>query len=54
VLGATQKGAVLFYRQEVEKKISLLITGNGHPACKLVPYSDVSEVEAFLKSQLGK
>jgi hypothetical protein len=54
VLGATQKGAVLFYRREVEQKISLLITGNNHSACKLVPYSEVNEVETFLRGQLGK
>lgn len=49
VLGSTGKKAVLFYRRDVEKKISLLITGNTHPACTLVPYSDIDEVERFCK-----
>jgi hypothetical protein len=52
LLGATDKDVVLFYRREVEKKISLLITGNTHPRCTLVPYSDVEEVKAFITSVL--
>ena len=51
LLGATDKDAVLFYRRDVEKKISLLITGNAHPRCTLVPYSDVKEIEAFIASR---
>ncbi len=43
------KQAVLFYRREVEKKISLLITGNNHPNCRVIPYSDVAEMETELR-----
>ena len=53
LLGATDKEAVLFYRREVEKKISLLITGNAHPRCTLVPYSDVQEIVAFIASRMA-
>jgi len=53
LLGATNKGVILFYRREVEKRISLLITGNAHPACTLVPYSDVVEIKNFVQSRLS-
>jgi hypothetical protein len=53
LLGATDKDAVLFYRRDIEKKISLLITGNAHPRCTLVPYSDVKEIEAFIASKMS-
>jgi hypothetical protein len=46
VLGATDKNVVLLYRRDLEKKISLLITGNTHPNCTLVPYTNIEEVEA--------
>jgi hypothetical protein len=50
LLGTTTKPVVLFYRRDVEKKISLLITGNGHPRCTLLPYSDVEEIKNFIAS----
>ena len=53
LLGATDKDVVLFYRRDVEKRISLLITGNAHPRCTLVPYSDVKEIEAFIASRMA-
>ena len=43
-LGATQKPAILFYRREAESRISLMITGNSHPRCTLVPYSNLDDV----------
>jgi len=49
VLGATSKKVIMFYRRELEKKVSLLITGNRHPNCTLVPYASVAEVEEFLR-----
>jgi nucleoside 2-deoxyribosyltransferase len=52
VLGSSQKRTILFYRREVEKKISLLITGNVHPNCTLVPYGDAGEVELYLHNVL--
>ena len=51
VLGATTKRAVLFYRRDLETKISLFITGNAHPRCTLVPYSDAHEVEEFIAAR---
>jgi 2'-deoxynucleoside 5'-phosphate N-hydrolase len=52
LLGATDKKVVLFYRRAVETKISLLITGITHPNCKLVPYSDLEEVEDWIRYTL--
>jgi len=53
ILGATAKRVVLFYRRDVETKISLLITGMAHPNCKLVPYSGFGEVETWIRSNLS-
>jgi hypothetical protein len=39
---------VLLYRQDMEKKVSLLITGNTHANCTLVPYSTVEEIRSFI------
>ena len=52
LLGATEKKVVLFYRRAVETKISLLITGITHPNCRLVPYSDLEEVEDWIRYKL--
>ncbi len=49
-LGATAKRVILFYRREVESRVSLLIAGNTHPRCTLVPYSTISEIEEALHS----
>src|SRR5580700_4338154 len=54
VLGATTKKVSLFYRRDVEKKISLLITGITHPNCTLVPYSDLDAVENWIRYTLLK
>lgn len=54
LLGATAKKVVLFYRRDVETKISLLITGITHPNCRLVPYSDLSEVEIWIRNNLSQ
>jgi NAD(P)-dependent dehydrogenase (short-subunit alcohol dehydrogenase family) len=48
VLGATGKKVVLLYRRDVEQRISLLITGNTHPNCTLVPHANVEEVMRFV------
>jgi nucleoside 2-deoxyribosyltransferase len=48
LLGATNKKVILLYRRELEHKISLLITGNTHTNCMLVPYATVGEVEEFI------
>jgi len=52
LLGATSKRVILFYRRDIEKKVSLLITGNTHANCTLVPYANVGEVETFLTCNL--
>ena len=54
LLGATKKKVILFYRRDVETKISLLITGITHPNCKLAPYSDLDEVEIWIRSNLSQ
>jgi nucleoside 2-deoxyribosyltransferase len=53
LLGATQNKVILFYNPSVAERISLLITGNTHPNCTLVPYSSLAEVEAFIKTHVG-
>jgi len=54
ILGSTTKEVVLFYRRDVEAKISLLITGITHPNCTVVPYSQVEVVEAWVKTNLSR
>ena len=54
LLGATTKKVVLLYRRDVEQKVSLLITGNTHPNCTLVPYTTVEEVEEFVARNIGR
>lgn len=51
LLASTSKRVTLFYRRDLEKKISLLITGNTHPGCTLVPYSSVGEMELFVRDR---
>ncbi len=52
LLGATTKKVVLFYRRDLEKKISLLITGITHVNCTLAPYSDLDEVAIWIRNNL--
>ena len=54
LLGATNNRVILFYSVDSQSRISLLITGNTHPRCTLVPYSSLGEVEAFIKNQVGR
>ena len=54
LLGATAKKVVLFYRRDVESKISLLITGITHPNCRQVPYSDLNEVAVWIRNNLAQ
>ena len=53
LLGATQHQVILFYSRGAGEKISLLITGNTHPNCTVVPYSTLAEVEAFIRTRVG-
>src|SRR6516165_2858189 len=46
LLGGTSKRVLLFYRRDLGKKVSSLITGNTHPNCTLIPYAAVAEVGA--------
>jgi nucleoside 2-deoxyribosyltransferase len=54
LLGSTNKKVVLLYRIELEKRVSLLITGNTHPNCTLVPYTTVEQAEKFIADSLGR
>jgi hypothetical protein len=47
-LGNTRKRAILIYRRDVESRISLMILGNTHPRCTLVPYSTLEQVTQAL------
>jgi nucleoside 2-deoxyribosyltransferase len=53
LLGATNRRVVLLYRREAEQKVSLLITGNTHPNCTLVPYTSFEEVERSITAYLA-
>jgi len=48
VLGSTAKKTILFYERGAEARISLLITGNTHPNCSLVPYDRTEDLPALL------
>ena len=48
VLGATNKRVILLYRRQFEQRISLLIRGNSHANCTIVPYTNVREVEEVI------
>jgi hypothetical protein len=52
VLGATNKRVILLYRREFEQRISLLIRGNSHPNCTIVPYANIQEVEDLITGVL--
>jgi 2'-deoxynucleoside 5'-phosphate N-hydrolase len=53
LLGATNKKVILLYRRELEKKVSLLISGNTHPNCTLAPYATIAEAEEFVAARLA-
>lgn len=53
LLGATQKHTILFFERSAEHRISLLITGNTHPNCSLVPYSRLDELEALVRERVS-
>jgi len=52
LLGATQKKTILFYERAAERRISLLIVGNTHRNCILVPYSRLDELEGMVRQRL--
>jgi 2'-deoxynucleoside 5'-phosphate N-hydrolase len=52
LLGATNKRVILLYRREVEKRVSLLISGNSHVNCTVVQYANLEEVEIFITGSL--
>ena len=54
LLGATTNKVILFYSLISHDRISLLITGNTHPNCTLVPYSSLAEIEAFINIHVGR
>ena len=54
LLGATKKRVILLYRRELQSRVSLLITGNSHANCTLVPYTTVEEVENLLTGRVHK
>jgi nucleoside 2-deoxyribosyltransferase len=52
LLGATNKRVILLYRRELEQKVSLLISGNSHVNCTLMPYATMEEAEKFITDSL--
>lgn len=53
VLGSTQKKVILLYRRDLEERLSLLIRGNSHPNCTLLPYASAEEVDQFMPGILN-
>jgi len=53
LLGATAKKTILFYERAVAHGISLLIVGNTHPNCYLVPYSGLEELKALVRMRVS-
>ena len=53
LLGATTKRTILFFQREAERGISLLITGNTHPNCILMPYSRLDELEELVREAVS-
>ena len=53
LLGATQRKTILFYERGAERRISLLIVGNTHPNCILVPYSGLDELEDLVRHRVS-
>ena len=49
---AQGKKVILFYHDSLDKKISLLIKGNTHPNCSIVKYSDISQVEDYVRKNI--
>lgn len=54
LLGATAKPVLLFYAKEHEDKISLLITGNCHPNCRLSAYSNLEEIKGLIATSFAQ
>jgi hypothetical protein len=54
LLGAATARVILFYQSNLRDKLSLLIIGNTHPNCTVVPYDDAAEVEAFITNHVGR
>ena len=54
LLGASRKKVVLFFRRDAEKTISRMITGVAHPNCTVVAYSQIKEMEAWVKTHLSR
>jgi len=52
LLGGSARRAILFHRSEAAGRISLLITGNTHPRCTVVPYASFDEIAAVLARAL--
>ena len=52
LLGATEKKTILFHEVGAARRISLLITGNTHPNCTLVPYARLDELEALVRERV--
>ena len=54
LLGGSTIKVILLYSRNSKDKISLMITGNTHPNCTLVPYASLAEVEEFIQNHVGR
>lgn len=53
LLGATQKKTILFFERGAGERILLLITGNTHPNCILVRYSQLEDLETLVQGSVS-
>jgi len=51
-LGGTEKKTILFFQRVAEQRISLLITGNTHRNCAIVPYGSIDELGQLVRNQV--
>lgn len=52
LLGGTEKKTILFFQRGAEQRISLLITGNTHRNCAIVPYGSIDELGQLVRNQV--
>jgi hypothetical protein len=50
ILGSSQKKVVLFYRRDLEERVSLLMRGDSHANCTLAPHADPHDVDKLIPS----
>jgi len=50
----TDQRVYLLFDRSQRSRISRMIAGTAHPACRVLPYRDVAEALAFIDAHLGR